>query len=90
MSRIIDYPDGIHEEFALAISDEWQGKGIGASLLKQCLNAAWQKGNKQVIGLVLAENTQMLKLGKKLGFDIKRVQGSSEYELTIDYNSMNS
>lgn len=90
VSRIIDYPDGIHEEFALAISDEWQGKGIGASLLKQCLNAAWQKGKKQVIGLVLAENTQMLKLGKKLGFDIKRGQGSSEYELTIDYNSMNS
>ncbi|MBA3012496.1 MAG: bifunctional acetate--CoA ligase family protein/GNAT family N-acetyltransferase [Desulfobacula sp.] len=82
--RIISYPDGTHAEFALAISDEWQGKGIGASLLNQCLAAARNKGLKQIIGLVLAENTQMLKLGKKLGFKINRVQDSSEYELIIE------
>lgn len=85
VSRIIAYPEGTHAEFALATSDEWQGKGIGASLLKQCLKAARDKGMKQVMGLVLAENTQMLKLGKKLGFSISRVSGGSEYELTINY-----
>ena len=85
VSRIIAYPDGTHAEFALATSDDWQGKGIGASLLKQCLKAARDKGMKNVMGLVLAENTQMLKLGKKLGFAISRVSGGSEYELTIEY-----
>lgn len=89
VSRIIDYPDGTQAEFALAVSDDWQGKGIGASLLTQCLKAAWHKGKKQVVGLVLAENTQMLKLGRKLGFDVKRVPDSAEYELTIDYKDMN-
>lgn len=87
--RIIAYPDRTHAEFALATSDEWHGKGIGALLLKQCLNIAWQMGIKQVVGLVLAENTQMLKLGKKLGFKIDRVPDSYEYELTIEYNNMN-
>ncbi|MBU0973516.1 MAG: bifunctional acetate--CoA ligase family protein/GNAT family N-acetyltransferase [Proteobacteria bacterium] len=89
VSRIITYSDGIQAEFALAISDEWQGKGIGAALLTACLKAARQKGIKRVMGLVLAENTQMLKLGKKLGFKITRSPESSEYELIIEYNNMN-
>jgi acetyltransferase len=83
--RIIIYPDGDHAEFALAISDDWQGKGIGACLLKQCLKAARHLGIKYVLGLVLAENTQMLKLGKKLGFTMNRVSPGSEYELTIEF-----
>jgi len=87
--RIIAYPDGTQAEFAMAISDEWQGRGMGAGLLKQCLKIARHKGIKRVIGLVLAENTQMLKLGKKLGFNIQRVPDSSEYELVIEYNDIN-
>ncbi|MBU2454806.1 MAG: GNAT family N-acetyltransferase, partial [Proteobacteria bacterium] len=87
--RIIDYPDGMQAEFAMAVSDQWQGKGIGASLLKQCLKAAWDKGLKRVNGLVLAENTQMLKLGRKLGFTINRVAEGSEFELIIEYNQLN-
>ncbi len=86
--RIILYPDGTQAEFAMAISDHWQGRGIGSSLLKACLRAAWDKGIKRVMGLVLAENTQMLKLGKKLGFTIARVSESSEYELVIEYEQM--
>jgi len=82
--RIILFPDGEQAEFAMAISDACQGKGIGASLLKKCLNAAWHKGIKKVMGLVLPENTQMLKLGKKLGFVVKRGSGGSEYELNIE------
>jgi acetyltransferase len=84
VSRIIGYFDGSQAEFALAISDEWQGQGIGAALLTQCLAAARNQGMKQIMGFVLAENTQMLKLGKKLGFKIKRIPESSEFELTID------
>nr|NJM02367.1 bifunctional acetate--CoA ligase family protein/GNAT family N-acetyltransferase [Desulfobacula sp.] len=82
--RIIDYPDGKQAEFAMAITDGWQGKGIGAALLGQCLKAAWDKGLERVNGVVLAENTQMLKLGKKLGFSINRVPEGSEYELIIE------
>jgi acetyltransferase len=84
VSRIIGYFDGSQAEFALAISDEWQGQGIGAALLTQCLAAARNQGMKQIMGFVLSENTQMLKLGKKLGFKIKRIPESSEFELTID------
>jgi acetyltransferase len=82
--RIIVFTDKTQAEFALAISDNWQGKGIGSSLLTQCLKAARQMGIRRVMGVVLSENTQMLKLGRKLGFTINRVPGGGEYELIIE------
>jgi acetyltransferase len=45
-------------------------------------------GIRRVMGLVLSENTQMLKLGRKLGFAIKRGAGGGEYELIIETNDL--
>jgi len=68
------------------VGDPWQGKGIGAALLKRCLDIAQERGIEIVHGTVLAENTQMLTLGRRLGFKIKRVEDAPEYELSIDFN----
>jgi acetyltransferase len=83
------FPDQTQAEFAIAISDDWQGKGIGSSLLSHCLKAAKQMGIRHVMGVVLAENTQMLKLGRKLGFTIKRMAEGGEYELIIETQDLN-
>ena len=71
-------------EFAILVGDPWQGKGIGAELLKRCLSIAKERGIETIWGLVLAENTQMLDLGRKLGFKVKLVPNSNEYELKLD------
>ncbi|MEA1966776.1 MAG: GNAT family N-acetyltransferase [Thermodesulfobacteriota bacterium] len=84
VARIIFEPNGEKGEFAVAVSDNWQGKGIGASLLNRCLKIAKKQGLKHVWGVIIPENTQMKKLGKKLGFDIKMMPGTSEYELHMD------
>lgn len=81
---IIDVSKG-QAEFAVLVRDECQGKGIGAELLSQCLSIARKRGIDRVTGVVLAENTQMLALGRKLGFKVTRVPGSSEFELMIDF-----
>ena len=72
-------------EFSVVVSDPWQGKGIGAALLQRCLSIAKERGIENVMGTVLAENTQMLALGKRLGFKIKKVLGAGEYELSVDF-----
>jgi acetyltransferase len=72
-------------EFSVVVSDPWQGKGIGAALLQRCISIAKERGIEKVMGTVLAENTQMLALGNKLGFKIKKVIGAGEYELSIDF-----
>ena len=72
-------------EFSVVVSDAWQGKGIGAALLQRCLLIAKERGIQRVMGTVLSENTQMLALGRKLGFNIKKEPGVPEYELSIDF-----
>jgi acetyltransferase len=83
VSRVIPGRDQKSAEFAILVSDQWQGKGIGAELLKQCLAIAKERNIREVYGIVLAENTTMLALGKKLGFDMKITSEGPEYELRI-------
>ena len=85
-ARIIGNPDGTEGEFAVLVGDAWQGKGIGAALLRRCLLIAGKRGFKQVHGIVLKENRNMVALGKKLGFLVKTGDDSGEYDLTIDFD----
>ncbi|MFH1154052.1 MAG: bifunctional acetate--CoA ligase family protein/GNAT family N-acetyltransferase [Pseudomonadota bacterium] len=90
VARVIFEADGESGEFSVIVQDQWHGKGIGASLLKRCLIIAKDMGLKQVWGLVLSENTQMIKLGRKLGFAASYIPGSSEVELKIDLSTLDS
>jgi len=84
VSRIINSPDQKEAEFSVLVADQYQGQGVGSALLSRCLFIAKQRGVEMVEGFVLAENTQMLTLGKKLGFVSSPVQGIGEYRLIID------
>lgn len=83
-STICIMDDRKHAEFAVLVADQWQGKGIGAALLKRCLMLAKKRGVETVWGRVLCENSKMLALGKKLGFVKKPTLEANEYELVID------
>jgi acetyltransferase len=84
VARIIVQPKQSQAEFAVLVADRWHGKGIGAQLLSRCLAIAKQRHIEKVAGLVLSENTEMLALGRKLDFQIRRVPETNQYELTID------
>jgi acetyltransferase len=85
VARVILGPNQREAEFSVLVGDPWQGRGIGAALLQRCLRIAKEHGIQKVTGTVLAENTQMLALGRKLGFTIKKEQDVPEYELSIDF-----
>ena len=85
MVRIISAVRQNQAEFAVVVGDPSQGKGIGVELLRNCLLIARERGIRKVMGIVLAENIQMLALGRKLGFKITRRPGGTEYELSIDF-----
>jgi len=84
VARIINEASQKRAEFSVVVGDLWQGKGIGAVLLKHCLDIARERGLENIWGLVLAENTQMLALGRKMGFSLKKVPDAGEYELIMD------
>ena len=81
VARFIGDSDPKSVEFAVMIEDCWQGKGIGAELMKRLVAIAKDRGVTYIRGTVLAENTQMLALGKKMGFEIKTAQDAGCYEL---------
>jgi hypothetical protein len=47
------------------------GEGDRAALLQRCLRIARERKIQKVMGTVLSENMQMLRLGRKLGFTIR-------------------
>ncbi|MFT6286865.1 MAG: CheY-like chemotaxis protein [Alcanivorax sp.] len=59
-------------EFAVVIADKWQGVGLATHLLSALTTAAALAGINQLEGMVLSENTAMLKLLRKLGFSLSR------------------
>ncbi|WP_031435458.1 bifunctional acetate--CoA ligase family protein/GNAT family N-acetyltransferase [Methylomarinum vadi] len=68
VARYMINPDGYSAEFAIVISDDCQGLGIGVKLMTTLIDAARRKGLRQLEGEVLAVNKAMLALSKKLGF----------------------
>jgi acetyltransferase len=84
ISRINIDHDLKNAEFSILVGDAWQGKGVGAELLKNSLRIARERGIETIRGLVLSENIQMLALARKLGFRIQHVPDSNTFDLRID------
>jgi GNAT superfamily N-acetyltransferase len=57
-------------EFAVAVSDEWQCRGIGTTLTQRLFEAARQAGFRSVYGTMLGDNARMLDLAEHLGLKV--------------------
>jgi acetyltransferase len=64
-------PDVDNCEFAVAVLDTWQRRGLGERLLSELIGIARNRGLKAMIGDVLASNAAMLGLALKLGFNVR-------------------
>lgn len=71
VARYVILPDGESCEFAIAISDEVQGQGLGTLLMNRLMDVATAKGLKKIQGDVLSNNTKMLALMRRLGFTVR-------------------
>ena len=71
-------------EFAIVLSDDWQGRGLGNELLASLIEAARQHGVHRLCGTTMSENKEMLGLARKLGFRSEIGAPASETRLTLD------
>ena len=81
VSRYITNPDRASCEFSLVVADEFKGKGLGSRLMLSIMDFAREKGLTEIEGLVLANNPNMLKLMKGLGFSIKSFPEDPDFKL---------
>jgi acetyltransferase len=64
-------PDKTDAEFAVAVADEWQSRGVGTTLMRLLLEYAHAQGLRRLHGLILASNDRMLELARKLQLKIR-------------------
>ncbi len=80
--RVKDEPDAA--EFAIAIIDEYHGRGLGTVMLDLLIKAAYGNDIQRFIGYVLERNTAMRKLLERIGATSRRDEGDVlRYEFTL-------
>jgi acetyltransferase len=75
---------GSEAEFALAVGDPWQGRGLGSELLLRLLNIAREEGIARVVADILLENTRMQRICTGLGFRLLHSQDDTVVRVEID------
>src|SRR3712207_7803681 len=67
-------------EYAAAVEDRWQGKGLGLALTRHLIEAALRRGIRVFTGIVLPENARMLNLLRDLKLPERlRYEDGAEY-----------
>ncbi|MBL9137501.1 MAG: bifunctional acetate--CoA ligase family protein/GNAT family N-acetyltransferase [Verrucomicrobiales bacterium] len=71
-------------EFALIISDAWQGRGLGRQLLELLIQVSRVEKLSRLFGHILVGNREMQHVCKKLGFSLHHQSGDSECVAELD------
>ena len=61
-------------EFAVAVADDWQCRGIGTTLVRLLFDHAARAGFSTIYGTILADNQRMIELAEWLGLTIDAPQ----------------
>jgi GNAT superfamily N-acetyltransferase len=79
-------------EMAVAVVDEWQGRGVGTALLHALVGRARANGVRRFAATVLSANTHMIELLRELG-DVRIVHregGVSEFSVELPERGLGS
>lgn len=69
--------DGKTCEFAITVAEDWRSSNLATELLASLVRRARRDGYETMEGLVIAENTAMLGLARKLKFKAEPVPGDA-------------
>jgi acetyltransferase len=75
MSRLTNIPGTNESEFAMLVSDRFQGKGLGTKLLSLIINIGQVEKHSIICAEILTDNFVMQHICQKLGFQIHRIPG---------------
>ena len=86
VGRLIREENSKEAEFAVLISDKFQGHGLGTELLKRLIEIARADGLDRVTADILGENRQMIEICKLQGFRLE-YGGESVIKAELDLRS---
>ncbi len=81
VARYTTNPGGRSAEFGLLVADSAAGQGLGKRLMEALMAVAREQGLTQIDGLVLRQNSAMLKLVRSLGFAVQPYEDDPDFRL---------
>lgn len=79
-----DEPGSRSAEVAVAVVDDWQGKGLGTLLLNRLSDRAREEGVELFTATVLSDNRAIIDLLEGLGETTVRTAGNGQLEIEIE------
>ena len=71
VGRLIKVHEVNDAEYAIILSDRWQGHGLGTHFMKLLLEIGRKEGVEHIFGHILRENQAMQRVCKQLGFTVR-------------------
>ena len=84
VGRLIKEHGTNEAEFAVLISDPWQGKGFGSELLKLLVQIGRKEGLRRITGHISPENTTMKTVSEQVGFRLRFDREADEWFAEIN------
>jgi acetyltransferase len=84
VGRLTKSNDANEAEFAVLISDKFQGHGLGTELVKTLLEIARVEGLDRVTADILGENRQMIEICRLSGFRLRHSMGEGVVKAELD------
>src|SRR5262249_20564928 len=84
VSRYHLHPETRTAQVAVVVGAAWQGQGLGTHLMQRLIAIARERGVRRLEGLVLRENTAMLRLVQELGFTVGPSDDGAVMQAALD------
>jgi len=80
LSKLHQTPEA---EFAILVSDAYQGHGFGGELLQRLVQIGRDEKLQRIVATILSNNVAMQRVSRKIGFKLKRVDSEFQAELDL-------
>ena len=78
VARLVRLPETREAEFALVLSDDVQGQGLGRALLARLFEVGGDWGIERLVAHILPDNLRMRRVCKSLGFRFHGAMGATK------------
>jgi acetyltransferase len=83
VGRLIKEHGTDEAEFAILISDPWQGKGLGSELLKLLVAIGRKERLRRITGVISGENVTMRQVSEEVGFHLHFDEAAGEWQAEL-------
>ncbi len=83
VARVVADPDNVDAEFAVTIRSDLKGHGLGSILMHKLIDYCRQRGTRAIVGEALPDNMAMVKLARKLGFEVHQNRGDDTMHMRL-------